>query len=121
VYKVLKQVHPEVGISRKAMSIMESFLNDIFACLALEAGRLAKYNNRQTITSREIQTAVRLIVPGELAKHAVAEGTKAVTKYCSSIGSDQLDEGSDNDEGESHSEGEDAQSWEAGEDSDGDD
>jgi histone H2B len=27
---------------------------------------------------------VRLILPGELAKHAVSEGTKAVTKYTSS-------------------------------------
>ena len=39
---------------------------------------------RSTITSREIQTAVRLLLPGELAKHAVSEGTKAVTKYTSS-------------------------------------
>jgi hypothetical protein len=31
-----------------------------------------------------IQTAVRLLLPGELAKHAVSEGTKAVTKYTSS-------------------------------------
>ena len=37
-----------------------------------------------TIASREIQTAVRLLLPGELAKHAVSEGTKAVTKYTSS-------------------------------------
>ncbi|KAF6773858.1 hypothetical protein AHF37_06815 [Paragonimus kellicotti] len=36
-----------------------------------------------TITSREVQTAVRLLLPGELAKHAVSEGTKAVTKYTS--------------------------------------
>ena len=27
--------------------------------------------------------AVRLILPGELAKHAVSEGTKAVTKFTS--------------------------------------
>ena len=39
------------------------------------------YNKRSTIISREIQTAVRLLLPGELAKHAVSEGTKAVTKY----------------------------------------
>ena len=39
---------------------------------------------RSTITSQEIQTAVRLLLPGELAKHAVSEGTKAVTKYTSS-------------------------------------
>ncbi|KAG7240873.1 hypothetical protein INR49_023447, partial [Caranx melampygus] len=84
VYKVLKQVHPDTGISSKAMSIMNSFVNDIFERIAAEASRLAHYNKRSTITSREIQTAVRLLLPGELAKHAVSEGTKAVTKYTSS-------------------------------------
>ncbi|XP_030382654.1 uncharacterized protein LOC115633490 [Scaptodrosophila lebanonensis] len=72
------------GISSKAMSIMNSFVNDIFERIAAEASRLAHYNKRSTITSREIQTAVRLLLPGELAKHAVSEGTKAVTKYTSS-------------------------------------
>ena len=79
IYKVLKQVHPDTGVSSKAMSIMNSFVNDIFQRIASEASRLAHYNKRSTITSREIQTAVRLLLPGELAKHAVSEGTKAVT------------------------------------------
>ena len=81
IYKVLKQVHPYTGISNKAMSIMNSFVNDIFERVAEEASRLASYNKRSTISSREIQTSVRLILPGELAKHAVSEGTKAVTKF----------------------------------------
>ena len=84
IYKVLKQVHPDTGVSSKAMSIMNSFVNDLFERIAAEASRLAHYNRRSTITSREIQTAVRLLLPGELAKHAVSEGTKAVTKYTSS-------------------------------------
>uniref|UniRef100_A0A0N4ZG81 Histone H2B n=1 Tax=Parastrongyloides trichosuri TaxID=131310 RepID=A0A0N4ZG81_PARTI len=84
IYRVLKQVHPETGISSKAMSIMNSFVNDVFEKIASEGSKLAKYNKRSTISSREIQTAVRLILPGELAKHAVSEGTKAVTKYTSS-------------------------------------
>jgi len=83
IYKVLKQVHPDTGISSKAMGIMNSFIHDIFEKLAQEAARLARYNKKPTITSREIQTAVRLILPGELAKHAVSEGTKAVTKFTS--------------------------------------
>ncbi|KAL9703264.1 hypothetical protein quinque_006782 [Culex quinquefasciatus] len=84
IYKVLKQVHPDTGISSKAMSIMNSFVNDVFERISAEASRLVHYNKRQTVTSREIQTAVRLLLPGELAKHAVSEGTKAVTKYTSS-------------------------------------
>ena len=84
IYKVLKQVHPDTGISSKGMSIMNSFVNDIFERIAGEASRLGHYNKRKTISSREVQTAVRLLLPGELAKHAVSEGTKAVTKYTSS-------------------------------------
>ena len=96
---MLKQVHPDTGVSSKAMSIMNSFVNDLFERIAAEASKLFHYNKRlilltcaladiinprSTITSREIQTAVRLLLPGELAKHAVSEGTKAVTKYTSS-------------------------------------
>ena len=81
IYRVLKQVHPDVGISTKAMSIMNSFVNDLFEKVASEASRLTK---NKTLSSREIQTSVRLLLPGELAKHAVSEGTKAVTKYTSS-------------------------------------
>ncbi|KAE9420413.1 hypothetical protein Angca_005805 [Angiostrongylus cantonensis] len=84
IYRVLKQVHPDTGVSSKAMSIMNSFVNDVLERTAAEASRLAHYNKRSTISSREIQTAVRLILPGELARHAVSEGTKAVTKYTSS-------------------------------------
>eukprot|EP01135_Chromosphaera_perkinsii_P004457 Nk52_evm13s282 gene=Nk52_evmTU13s282 len=84
IYKVLKQVHPDTGITTKGMAIMNSFVNDVFERIASEASRLAQINKKSTISSREIQTAVRLLLPGELAKHAVSEGTKAVTKYTSS-------------------------------------
>ncbi|XP_061339502.1 histone H2B-like isoform X2 [Gastrolobium bilobum] len=79
-FKALKQVHPGIGISGKAMGIMNSFINDIFEKLAQEASRSARYNKKPTITSREIRTAVPLVLPGELAKHAVSEGTKAAEK-----------------------------------------
>ena len=83
IFKVLKQVHPDTGISKKAMSVMNSFINDIESKISEEGGKLARYNKSKTLTSREVQTAVRLLLPGELAKHAVSEGTKAVTKYTS--------------------------------------
>ncbi|KIK18942.1 hypothetical protein PISMIDRAFT_108581, partial [Pisolithus microcarpus 441] len=79
IYKVLKQVHPDTGISNKAMAVLNSFVNDLFERIASEASKLASYTKKSTISSREIQTAVRLILPGELAKHAISEGTKSVT------------------------------------------
>jgi len=81
IYKVLKYVHPDKGISKMGMVTMNNFVEDMFARLMLEASLLARYVQRATLSSREIQTAVRLVLPGELAKHAVSEGTKAVTLY----------------------------------------
>ena len=85
------------------MAILNSFVNDIFERIATEASsvfflrpicmtrclhthlaELASYSKKSTISSREIQTSVRLILPGELSKHAISEGTKSVTKFSSS-------------------------------------
>jgi histone H2B len=80
IFRVLRQVHPDVGISKKGMSVMNSLVKDTFEKIAGEAGKLCSYSSRGTLSSREVQTAVRLVLPGELAKHAVSEGTKAITK-----------------------------------------
>ena len=81
IYRLLKQLHAELGISKKGMSIVNSFVNDIFERLALQAAELVRCNKKRTLSAREIQTAVRFVLPGELAKHAVAEGIKACTKH----------------------------------------
>jgi histone H2B len=54
IYRVLKQVHPETGISKRSMHIMNSFINDIFEKIALEASKLVRYNKKHTLSSREI-------------------------------------------------------------------
>ena len=46
IYKVLKQVHPDTGVSSKAMSIMNSFVNDLFERIAGEASKLAYINKK---------------------------------------------------------------------------
>ena len=54
IYRVLKQVHPETGISKKSMSIMNSFINDIFERIGGESSRLVRYSKRHTLSSREV-------------------------------------------------------------------
>ena len=76
-----KQVHPDTGISSKGMVVMCNFISDLFERIGNEAANVCRFSKKQTLSSREVQTAVRLILPGELAKHAVSEGTKAVTKF----------------------------------------
>jgi|AntDeeMinimDraft_4_1070355.scaffolds.fasta_scaffold21361_2 histone H2B len=81
IYKVLKQVHPDTGISSKAISILNSFVNDIFDKIGTEASRLARYNKKPTVTSREIQTAVRQArrVRGHQVCHQVHQRVSSVT------------------------------------------
>eukprot|EP00826_Nyctotherus_ovalis_P015837 TRINITY_DN14538_c0_g3_i2.p2 TRINITY_DN14538_c0_g3~~TRINITY_DN14538_c0_g3_i2.p2 ORF type:complete len:112 (-),score=34.30 TRINITY_DN14538_c0_g3_i2:47-382(-) len=78
IYRVLKQVHPETGISKRSMSIMNSFINDIFERTALEASRLVRYNKKRTLSSREIQTAVRLLLPGAVSYTHLTLPTKRI-------------------------------------------
>merc|ERR1712050_343601 len=81
VYKVLKNIHPELGISKKGMNVMNSFVGDLFERLALEASKLARVHGKQTMTSNDVQSAVKLVLPGDLAEHAIAEGTRALNKF----------------------------------------
>ena len=85
IYKVLKQVHPDTGVSSKAMSIMNSFRERHF----LSASVLRPpvwLTTTSVVPSLHARSRLRCVCfcPVNLAKHAVSEGTKAVTKYTSS-------------------------------------
>jgi hypothetical protein len=67
------------------MLVLNSFVADVFDRICAEGSKLCQYTNRKTLGAREIQTAVQLVLPGELAKHAMSEGTKAVNKYQASM------------------------------------
>lgn len=81
IFRVLKQVHPQIGMSKKAMAIMDSFVADTFDRIAREAAVLVQYRKRQTLDARAIACACKLVLPGELSKHAESEANKAIQKY----------------------------------------
>ena len=83
VARVLKGVKGGFKISKKAMAICNSFASDLFDRLATEAGALTKHARTKTMSSRSVQAACRLRLPGELAKHAMSEGAKAVARASS--------------------------------------
>ena len=66
------------------MSVMNTFLNDVFDRIATEAGILARKNNASTINTRDIQTAVRLVLPVDLCRNAMKQGTIAMEIYARS-------------------------------------
>lgn len=94
IHKVLKQVHPDTRISHESLALMNFIVNFLCVKIAHKAVMLVNPLNyeskkkttttaKKTISSRDIQAAVRLLLEGELPKHAVSSGTKAVTKYTS--------------------------------------
>ncbi|XP_021044293.1 histone H2B type 1-A-like [Mus pahari] len=81
--KVLKNIHVGLSLSQRSVNILDSFVKDMFERIASEASFLARQTKSSTINSREIQTAVRLLLPPELCRRAVAEGTMAMVRYIS--------------------------------------
>ncbi|RTG89926.1 histone H2B, partial [Schistosoma bovis] len=51
IYKFLRQIHPDTGILSKAISIMNSFVNDIFEHIVAKASQLSHYNKKLIISS----------------------------------------------------------------------
>lgn len=81
IRKVGKQVHRDTQLSNDFLNQTNRIIVRLGEKIAEKAFQLTEKEDRKTIDGREIQSAVRLIIPGELTKHAVSEGTKAVTKY----------------------------------------
>jgi histone H3/H4 len=86
IYKTLKQVHPKMSISANVNEQLNHALNLLGNRLAERATHLTSVNNKRTLSEREVKSAVRIVFSGDLAKHAVKEGEKAVEKYVSSKG-----------------------------------
>jgi len=84
IRRALKQVHPETGISGSALSCLNNLVEITVQKIMVGVNRLLLATGKKTVNTRDIQDASRLVIPGELCKHAVSEGTKAVTKYDSS-------------------------------------
>ncbi|KAH0284370.1 histone-fold-containing protein [Aureobasidium namibiae CBS 147.97] len=81
IFRVLKQIHAENGISKNAMQIMNDFIKDLFTRIAELACDLCKKLKKATLQAHEIQTAIKLILPGGLADHAQGEGAKALRNF----------------------------------------
>lgn len=87
IYKVLKNIcwdhddQKNMKISERSMEMVDNMVSDVFDQIMDNAARLARYTKGNTITEREIQTAVRLVLHGELGKQATLVGQEAVTRY----------------------------------------
>lgn len=83
--KVLKQIHPNVGLTGEALASANRLILVTLDKVVANLNSIMLRSNKQTIDARAVQGAVQLTIPGELSKHAVSQGTKAVTKYESAL------------------------------------
>ena len=81
IYKVLKSISNDIGISKKGMAVINSLVADMFDQIALEASKLVRYQKKKTLGSQDVQTAVKLLLPQDLGGHALLEGNKALGKF----------------------------------------
>ncbi|KAG5500346.1 hypothetical protein JKF63_03438 [Porcisia hertigi] len=86
IHRALRRFFKRGTLSKAAVRVLSSFIEDMFNRIQTEAVFVAKINKVKTLTARKIQTSARLLLPPELAKHAMSEGTKAVAKYNASRG-----------------------------------
>lgn len=81
IHRTLRRVKPNCQISKKAMLVMDSFMQDMLQRVAGMAAQLVVIQGRKTLICQDIETAVKLLLSGELMLHAVSEGTKAYARY----------------------------------------
>merc|ERR1712083_15876 len=81
IYNVLKEIHPDTSLSTKSMAILNGMVIEYIDKIAHECDNLVRREQYKTVSKRTIESAVLLTIPGELGKHAIQEGEKAVVKY----------------------------------------
>lgn len=91
IHRLRKRVHQDInlGISKRAMPIINDFVNDIFDRIVGETSKLVEKNNQKTLDYWDIHIATKLVLGGaefELTKHATSSGIKAVKRYYQSKG-----------------------------------
>ena len=79
IHKLLKKCLPDLTISKKGMIVMNKIVNHLLHEIAIEAGRIARYKKRRCITSIEMQSAVKNILPE--SSPAILRGKITLDQY----------------------------------------
>ncbi len=72
IFKVLKQVHPEIGMSKRAMNVMNGFVHDTFDRIANEADNIVRCNQVLIGPNTVISSVVGRFTAGPDTDHEVA-------------------------------------------------
>lgn len=83
IYRLHKQIHPGLNLSTSAKTKLSELVNTLVKDFIRTLVVFTEHCRKNTISSREVQNAVRVLILGDLGKKAVSAGVKAVIKYTS--------------------------------------
>ena len=81
LYKIKKQVHPDVGMASDAMFVLNGIIEDYKERLINESYKSAEAAAGGTVKAKHARTAASLLLDGQILKHTISEGEKAWSKY----------------------------------------
>jgi histone H2B len=81
IFRVMKEVKPELSISKKGMMLVNNIIAELFIKIMQEARNLMIFSKKQTLSSKEIESAIKLHFPGELMKLAVQTSRGSLQKF----------------------------------------
>ena len=68
---MIKEAKPEFNVSKKSMSMATSIIDDLFVKIMDEARKILIFSKKQTLSSKEVETAIKIVFPGEIQKLAI--------------------------------------------------
>lgn len=81
IYKILKTVEPNVGISGQGMWVINGLVSDFLNRTVDKSFKMAKYDGKTTLKSKHAQGAASNMLTGDMLRLGVAAGTKALVKF----------------------------------------
>ncbi|GFW68022.1 histone H2B [Trichonephila clavipes] len=91
IQDVLKMVDEDASITAPAMKIMDALMKDMFNQLANGTKNLMEKEKKRTLDHLDVKCASLELLRGEVARHAIAEGSKAVQSFVNNVYGDSLD------------------------------
>ena len=86
IFKILKTCDADYDLNNEATTTtINSIMLDLYSNVSKEAAELSRRRCKSVLGAQDVQTTVKLRLPGEICKYALSEAAKALVKYRSSI------------------------------------
>lgn len=79
--KMSKKINPECDVNKLSMWVLNGITEDLLTRMITKSNEMAALEGKSTLKAKHAQAATHALFSGELARHSISAGTKAVSKY----------------------------------------